>query len=128
MWKYLFCRSSTLNTLASLTFIKRSSRLLEMFWKWFSCLTNDNLQLFLFFPLREKCPNTEYFLVRILLYSVRIQENMNQKKLRIWTLFTQCPFLFKIGAMGDAYWEFDFSIKLFSNTVFISGLIGFSSE
>ena len=23
-------------------------------------------------------------------YSVRIQENMNQKKLRIWTLFTQC--------------------------------------
>ena len=30
----------------------------------------------------EKCPNTEFFLVRIFLYSDR-------KKLRIWTLFTQ---------------------------------------
>ena len=34
-------------------------------------------------PLREKCPNTEFFLVRIFLYS-------DQKKLRIWTLFAQC--------------------------------------
>ena len=34
--------------------------------------------------LREKCqcPNTEFFLVRIFLYS-------DQKKPRIWTLFTQ---------------------------------------
>ena len=39
--------------------------------------------------LHEKCPNTEFFLVRIFLYSVRIQENTDQKKLRIWTLFTQ---------------------------------------
>ena len=39
--------------------------------------------------LREKCPNTEFFLVRIFLYSVRIQENTHQKKLRIWTLFTK---------------------------------------
>ena len=41
--------------------------------------------------LREKCPNTEFFLVRTFLYldSVQIQENMDQKKLRIWTLFTQ---------------------------------------
>ena len=29
--------------------------------------------------LREKCPNTELFLVRILLYSVRIQENADEK-------------------------------------------------
>ena len=35
------------------------------------------------FALREKCPNTEFFLVRI-------QENTGQKKYRIWTLFTQC--------------------------------------
>ena len=28
--------------------------------------------------------------MRICLYSVRIQENTDQKKLRIWTLFTQC--------------------------------------
>ena len=32
--------------------------------------------------LREKCPNTEFFLVRIFQWS-------DQKKLRIWTLFTQ---------------------------------------
>ena len=38
--------------------------------------------------LREMCPNTEVFLVRIFLYSVRIKED--QKKLRIWTLFPQC--------------------------------------
>ena len=38
--------------------------------------------------LRKKCPNTEFFLVCIFLYSVRIQKNTNQKKLRIWTLFT----------------------------------------
>ena len=33
--------------------------------------------------LRKKCPNTEFFLVRIFQHS-------DQKKLRIWTLFTQC--------------------------------------
>ena len=40
--------------------------------------------------LREKCPNMEFFLVRIFLCSVRIQKNMDQTKLRIWTIFTQC--------------------------------------
>ena len=39
--------------------------------------------------LREKCPNTELFLVRLFLYSDWIQENKDQKKLRIWTLFMQ---------------------------------------
>ena len=39
--------------------------------------------------LCEKCPNTEFFLVSIFSYSVRIRENTDQKKLRIWTLFTQ---------------------------------------
>ena len=33
--------------------------------------------------LRENYPNTDFFLVQI-------QENKDQKKLRIWTLFTQC--------------------------------------
>ena len=33
--------------------------------------------------LREKCPNTEFFLVRL-------QKNTEQEKLRIWTLFKQC--------------------------------------
>ena len=40
--------------------------------------------------LCEKCPNTEFFLVHIFPYSDRTQENTTQKKLRIWTLFTQC--------------------------------------
>ena len=40
--------------------------------------------------LCEKCPNTEFFLVRIFPYPVRIRENTDQKNLRIWTLFTQC--------------------------------------
>ena len=40
--------------------------------------------------LCEKCPNTEFFLVLIFPYSVRIRENKDQKKLRIWTFFTQC--------------------------------------
>ena len=31
------------------------------------------------FALREECPNTELFLVRIFLYSVRIQDNTDQK-------------------------------------------------
>ena len=39
--------------------------------------------------LCEMCPNTEFFLVHIIPYSVRMQENTDQKKLRIWTLFTQ---------------------------------------
>ena len=52
--------------------------------------------------LREKSPNAELFLVRIFLirteygdllrksqYSIRIQENTDQKQLRSFTLFTQ---------------------------------------
>ena len=42
--------------------------------------------------LGEKCPNKEFFLVSIFLYSIRIQENTDKKKLRIWTRFTQWPF------------------------------------
>ena len=38
---------------------------------------------------REKCPNTEFFLVRI-------QENTDQKKLRIWTLFKQCRHMLRL--------------------------------
>ena len=55
------------------------------------------------FSLCKKCPNTEFFLVRIFPYfgriwdllrkypySARIWENTDQKKLHIWTLFTEC--------------------------------------
>ena len=39
--------------------------------------------------LREKCPNMEFFLIQM-------RENTDQKKLRIWTHFTQCD-IFNIG-------------------------------
>ena len=39
--------------------------------------------------LREKYSNTELFLVPVFLYSVRMQENTDQKSLHIWILFTQ---------------------------------------
>ena len=45
---------------------------------------------FQFTSIREKCPNAEFVLVHIFLYSVQIQEKMDQKRLRIWTLFKQC--------------------------------------
>ena len=37
--------------------------------------------------LREKRPNTDFFLVLVFQYSVRIQENAEHIKLRIWELF-----------------------------------------
>ena len=50
----------------------------------------DVIQIkFSYYTLREKCPNTEFFVVCVFLYSVRIQENTDRKKLHIWTLFTQ---------------------------------------
>ena len=39
--------------------------------------------------VREKCPNIQFFLVRISPYSVWIWENMDQKNLHIWTRFKQ---------------------------------------
>ena len=55
--------------------------------------------------LCEKCPNTDFFLVLIFLYSygdllskstysVRIQKKTDLRKLRIWTFFTQCMCIF----------------------------------
>ena len=66
--------------------------------------------------LREKCPNKEIFLVRVFLYlieygnlirkslySVRIQENTDQKKLRIWTLFTQCRYMVDFKKKAEVF-------------------------
>ena len=57
-------------------------------------MSEVGLELFLMrslsLTLREKFPNTEFFMVRIFLYSVQIQENTDHKKLRIRTLSTQC--------------------------------------
>ena len=49
--------------------------------------------------LPGKCPKMEFFLFRIFLYSVRIQENMDQKELHLWTLFTQCKTIIAIPVM-----------------------------
>ena len=64
-------------------------------------------QIGTWFSLHENYPNTEFFLVCIFQHSdrlwrdtlispylVRIRENREQKKLRIWTLFTQCTVSF----------------------------------
>ena len=60
------------------------------------------------YTLREKCPNAEFFLVRISRigieygevlrispYSVRMRENTDQKKFCIWTLFPQWQLFFE---------------------------------
>ena len=61
---------------------------------------------FISHTLREKCPYSEFFwsvfsrirteygeILRTSAYSVQMWENTDQKKLRIWTLFTQCSLL-----------------------------------
>ena len=64
----------------------------------------------MFLVLREKCPNTEFFLVRIFLYSARILENKEQKKLGIWGLSTQCEQLV-VGLIKRSYiYQICFSI------------------
>ena len=52
--------------------------------------------------LREESPNTEFFLFCTFLNSVQIQENTDQKKLRIWALFTQwlIPFGYQMDLLG----------------------------
>ena len=86
-------------------------------------------------PLREKCPNTEFFLVRIFLYSVglnthslRIQENRNKKKLRIWTLFTQWSLmLLSLIALLITLWllwlTFDFFFLVFTFSFYLFVII-----
>ena len=74
-----------------------SSELIANFLNTWLCRKHDSwktlLKEILFVTLREKCPNTEFFQVRIFLHSVRIQENTEQKNLRIWTLFTHVTLL-----------------------------------
>ena len=57
----------------------------------YSCCTNvigwvSKCPDIIWVSLRDKCPNTVFFLVRM-------RENTDQKKFRIWTLFTQCFYL-----------------------------------
>ena len=86
--------------------------------------------------LREKCPNREFFLVRIFLYSVLMQENADQKKLPIWTLFTQCSYT-EVQIIIWAFWVDSylscFDSKSFSNnfkylTTLVIDVFFFSQE
>ena len=55
------------------------------YWKAGNCAT----KLLKEQTLCKMCPNTEFFLVCISLYLVRMRENTDQKNLHIWTLFTR---------------------------------------
>ena len=59
----------------------KSVQIRSFFWSVFSCIRTK------YGDLRSKSP-----------YSVRIQENTDQKKLRIWTLFTKC-IVFKVHSV-----------------------------
>ena len=94
----------------------------DVYHKSFKLIFSPMNTKFRLISQREKCPNTEFFLVRIFPlsdwiqrdirgffwsvfsrirteygeirsispYSVRMWENTDERKLRIWTLFTQC--------------------------------------
>ena len=85
---FLRCRST-------INFLKASSHRVPLFSLTFYYNIEEKIMNTYFliiihkWALREMSRNTEFFLVRIFLYSVRIQENTHQKKLRIWTLFTK---------------------------------------
>ena len=63
-----------------------------------------SVQMRSFFRSFFSCIRTEYGdLLCKSPYSVRIQENTVQKKLRIWTLFTQCIAYLIVDLIGDDY-------------------------
>ena len=63
--------------------------------------------------LRQKCSNTELFLVRIFLYS-------DQKKLRIWTLSTQSWLEFRGTLVPHIFWNRTFTTEAFLEIYFVS--------
>ena len=65
---------------------------LQWKWQWIynTQILLNKCSLYLLIPLREKCSNTEFFLVRVFLYLDLIQKNTDQTNLRIWTFFKKC--------------------------------------
>ena len=67
-------------------------------WRKWLALDFIHKQVYIFkskelsIPLREKCRNTEFFLVRIFPHSDWMQgdKNTDQKKICIWALFAKC--------------------------------------
>ena len=70
--------------------------------------------------LREKCPNTEHFLVRM-------QENTDQKKLCIWTLFTQCWFYFQFMNENSIRGTTKISVPFLFN-IFLNDILWFNEK
>ena len=89
------CSKLTIKTQHSTVFeLKHGVPQGSIVWPLFFNIRNYDMFYFIdVWELREKYPNTKFFLVRIFRskspYSVQIRENTDQKKLRIWTLFTQ---------------------------------------
>ena len=78
-----------------------------------SLVQKKNLIRQVVFTLREKCSNTEFLLVRIFLYLDWIQEIADQKKVRVWTLFTQCQV--KIFTLIMICFTYDFRVGMDSS-------------
>ena len=96
--------------------------------------------------LHEKCPNTDMFLVCVFLiwtvygdllrkspYSVQIQENTDEKKLRIWTLCTQWLFQSFTFILGKAVLKrlgivsFSYFSRLFTGSTIVPIMAFFGS-
>ena len=75
------------------------------YWQHVECSRNMTTQQ-IWNSLREKCPNTEFFQLRIFLCSDRIRRFSDQKKVLIWTLFTQ--WLFWLWQVVSSYLIFRF--------------------
>ena len=87
-----------------------------MYWnqEWFYiyCVKSDQIRSFFWSVFSST--RTEYGQIRsISPYSVRIRENTDQKKLRIWTLFTQ--WYFEIEVMLWVPWQ-KLQVVLFSKS------------
>ena len=71
---------------------------------------------FIKLALRKKRPNTEFFLVRIFLYS-------DQKTLRTWALFTQCGSIDMDLKSANNIEILTFGIRQILATFHLSGII-----
>ena len=92
---------------------------------------NDNFSVViasaLINSLCKKSPNMEFFLFRIYSYSEWIRENTDQKKLRIWTLFTQWLELYRMTIIPvtvlNSYNFFMTEVLWYRNRAFFSYLL-----
>ena len=127
----VFCKKCIFRNFAKFTGKQNISGGCLFFWnvhKYYSHFFIFLLPIILFFfwvfdlfwkyPLRARCSNTEFFLVRIFPYSDWMRENTGQKKLHIWTLFTQwlyCELRFFWSCLSKVKTLFSVSIRLQRN-------------